>query len=79
MARNPSQKAKRLRLEAAVEAQKSEWVKAKAKAAGKTGAARELALAEAFEEEAKYRRLSRRIKPKKQTSSILDNLVNSLL
>lgn len=81
MARNPTQKAKRLRLEAAVEAQRAEWTKKKAAAATKSGAAKKLAEAEAFDEEAKYRRLRRRLKSKgsKGSKSMLDELVDSFL
>lgn len=79
MARNPTQKARRLRLEAALEAQKAEWVKAKAKAAQKTGAARKLAQAEAYEEEAKYLKIRRRIKKPRAEKSMLDSLVDSFI
>lgn len=79
MSRTPLQKAKRLRLEAAVEAQKAEWLKKKAQAASKSGAAKKMALAEAYEEESKYRKLKRRLKPVKKADNGLDALVKGLL
>jgi hypothetical protein len=78
MARNPTQKANRLRLEAAAESAKATWHKAKAKAAGKSGAAKKLAEAEAYDAEAIYRRLRRRLKPRRKDEGLLGGLLKDL-
>jgi len=78
MARNPTQKARRLRLEAAAEEAKAHWHALRSKAAGKRGASRKLAEAEAYEAEAIYRKLARRLKPRKREESVVESIMKDL-
>ena len=77
MARSLTQKAKRLRLEAAAERAKEEWHKKRAKAEmTKTPSTKKLHEADALLAEAKYKKLRRRLRPRRREKGVVEQFLD---